>query len=95
MLYAARAPKPSAELDFSLLWLALGLLAVGLVMVYSASIAIAEAARYTGNNGEYYLMRQGIFIVARRRRRHRRVPGADARMAAGRALSLPRSACCC
>ena len=48
MLYAARAPKPSAELDFSLLWLALGLLALGLVMVYSASIAIAEAARYTG-----------------------------------------------
>jgi len=63
MLYAARAPKPSAELDFSLLWLALGLLAVGLVMVYSASIAIAEAARYTGNNGEYYLLRQGIFIA--------------------------------
>lgn len=63
MLYTARAPKPGAELDFSLLWLALGLLAVGLVMVYSASIAIAEAARYTGHNGEYYLARQGIFIV--------------------------------
>lgn len=63
MLYAARAPKPSAELDFSLLWLAMGLLAIGLVMVYSASIAIAEAARYTNHNGEYYLMRQGIFIA--------------------------------
>ncbi len=63
MLYAARAPKPSAELDFSLLWLALGLLAIGLVMVYSASIAIAEAARYTGHNGAYYLIRQGIFIA--------------------------------
>lgn len=63
MLYAARAPKPTAELDFGLLWLALGLMAVGLVMVYSASIAIAEAARYTGNNGEYYLLRQGIFIA--------------------------------
>jgi cell division protein FtsW len=64
MLYTARAPKPSAELDFSLLWLTLGLLALGWVMIYSASIAIAEAARYTGHNGEYYLMRQGIFIVA-------------------------------
>lgn len=64
MLYAARAPKPSAELDFSLLWLTLGLLALGWVMVYSASIEIAEAAKYTGNNGEYYLMRQGIFIAA-------------------------------
>jgi len=63
MLYAARAPKPSAELDFSLLWLAMGLLAIGLVMVYSASIAIAEAARYTHHNGEYYLLRQGIFIA--------------------------------
>jgi cell division protein FtsW len=63
MLYAARAPKPSAELDFSLLWLAMGLLAIGLVMVYSASIATAEAARYTGHNGEYYLYRQGIFIA--------------------------------
>ncbi|MBU2641238.1 MAG: putative lipid II flippase FtsW [Thiobacillus sp.] len=64
MLYTARAPKPSAELDFSLLWLTLGLLALGWVMIYSASIAIAEAAKYTGHNGEYYLMRQGIFIVA-------------------------------
>jgi cell division protein FtsW len=64
MLYAARAPKPSAELDFSLLWLTLGLLALGWVMVYSASIEIAEAAKYTGNNGEYYLIRQGIFILA-------------------------------
>ena len=63
MLYTARAPKPSGELDFSLLWLALGLLALGLVMVYSASIAIAEAAKYTGHNGEYYLLRQGIFIA--------------------------------
>ena len=41
----------------------MGLLAIGLVMVYSASIAIAEAARYTGNNGEYYLIRQGVFIA--------------------------------
>ncbi len=63
MLYTARAPKPSGELDFSLLWLTLGLLAIGLVMVYSASIAIAEAARYTGYNGEYYLLRQGIFTT--------------------------------
>ncbi len=63
MLYAARAPKPSSELDFNLMWLAVGLLAIGLVMVYSASIAIAEAAKYTGGNGEYYLLRQGIFIA--------------------------------
>lgn len=63
MLYAARAPKPTSELDFNLMWLAIGLLSIGLVMVYSASIAIAEAAKYTGGNGEYYLIRQGIFIL--------------------------------
>ena len=63
MLYAARAPQPRAEFDFSLLWLALGLLALGLVMVYSASLAIAEASRYTGHNGEFYLLRQGLFIA--------------------------------
>ena len=62
MLYTARAPKATTELDFTLLWLALGLLCTGLVMVYSASIATAEAARYTGHNGYYYLIRQTLFI---------------------------------
>lgn len=62
MRYSARAAQPGAEIDFGLLWLALGLLGLGLVMVYSASLAIAEAARYTGHNGEYYLVRQGVFI---------------------------------
>ena len=62
MRYSVRAAQPSAEIDFSLVWLAFGLLALGLIMVYSASLAIAEAARYTGHNGEYYLIRQAIFI---------------------------------
>ena len=64
MLYAARAPKVTTELDFSLLWLVLGLLGLGLVMVYSASVATAEAAKYTGHNGHYYLFRQTLFIGA-------------------------------
>lgn len=62
MLYTARAPKVTTELDFALLWLALGLLCIGLVMVYSASIATAEAAKYTAHNGYYYLIRQALFI---------------------------------
>ena len=64
MLYTARPPKATTELDFNLLWLALSLLGIGLVMVYSASIAIAEAAKYTGHNGHYYLFRQALFIGA-------------------------------
>jgi cell division protein FtsW len=32
------------------------------VMVYSASIAIAEAARYTGNNAAWFLMRHAVYL---------------------------------
>ena len=31
-------------------------------MVYSASIAIAEASRFTGNNAAYFLARHGAFL---------------------------------
>jgi len=55
---------PVAEYDRSLLWGALLLAALGLVMVYSASIATAEASRYTGQNSAYYLLRHGVFLVA-------------------------------
>ena len=65
MLYAARAPKtPAGEVDFSLTWIILALLGFGLVMVYSASIAIAEGSRMTGYQGHYFLLRQGIYVVA-------------------------------
>lgn len=63
MLYTARAPKPTGEVDFALLWLILALLGFGLVMVYSASIAIAEGSRMTGHHGHYFLLRQGVFIA--------------------------------
>ena len=49
--------------DQGLLWVTLILLGIGLVMVYSASIAIAEAEKAVGNNSSYYLIRQAIFIV--------------------------------
>ncbi len=55
---------PAAEFDRSLLWGALLLAALGLVMVYSASIATAEASRYTGHNSAYYLLRHGLFLAA-------------------------------
>ena len=52
-----------AEVDLTLLWSALFLLLLGMVMVYSASVAIAEADRYTGNHPAYYLVRHGIFLA--------------------------------
>ncbi len=45
------------EYDRSLVWTALSLLTLGLVMVYSASIATAEAARYTDHQPAYFLLR--------------------------------------
>jgi cell division protein FtsW len=55
---------PAAEYDRSLAWAALLLAATGLVMVYSASIATAEANRYTGNNAAWFLARHSLFLGA-------------------------------
>jgi len=38
------------------------LLGLGLLMVYSSSIAIAEGGRFTGNQPTYYLLRHGLFL---------------------------------
>ena len=56
------AGEPAPEYDRSLAWAALLLVALGLVMVYSASIATAEAGRYSGNNPAYFLLRHGLFL---------------------------------
>ena len=52
----------AAEYDRSLAWAALLLAAVGLVMVYSASIPTAESSRFTGGNSAYFLFRQALFL---------------------------------
>jgi cell division protein FtsW len=48
-----------AEYDEVLVWVVVALLSIGLVMVYSSSIAIAEAGR---GQPTYYLIRHGMFI---------------------------------
>jgi cell division protein FtsW len=48
--------------DASLAWTAGLLLAIGLVMVYSASIAMAEASPYTGGRAWYFLARHAAFL---------------------------------
>jgi cell division protein FtsW len=64
MVPAFDAPRRMpAEVDLTLLWSGLILLLIGMVMVYSASIAIAEAGRATGNHPAYYLVRQGVFLT--------------------------------
>ena len=68
MLYNAAlkspaAQSPAAEFDRTVVWLTALLLALGMVMVYSASIAIAEAGRATGNQPMYYLVRHTVFLA--------------------------------
>ena len=64
MVPALDAPRRMpAEVDLTLLWSGLLLLVLGMVMVYSASIAIAEAGRFTGNHPTYYLIRHGVFLT--------------------------------
>lgn len=57
-----RSSLSADECDASLIWLTLALLGFGLVMVYSASIAIAEGSRMTGHQGHYFLLRQATFV---------------------------------
>jgi cell division protein FtsW len=51
-----------ASIDAGLMWSVLVLFALGLVMVYSASIATAEMARSSGFRSTYYLSRHGLFL---------------------------------
>jgi cell division protein FtsW len=60
---ALKRPRIMPALDGSLLWSVILLLAIGLVMVYSASIATAEAERLTHFQPTYYLTRHGIFLA--------------------------------
>jgi len=59
---APRASRAMLAYDPTLAWAALLLLSLGLVMVYSASIATAEASSYTGYRPWYFLARHALFV---------------------------------
>lgn len=64
MFYTDVRPRAQlAEYDQGLVWAAILLLGLGLVMVYSASIAIAEGSRVSGHQPTYYLMRHALFVA--------------------------------
>ena len=58
-----REPRAMLAWDVSLGWATLLLLAFGLVMVYSASIAMAEASAHTGYRAWYFLARHAVFVA--------------------------------
>jgi cell division protein FtsW len=56
--------RRDTAIDPILVWSAVLLASFGLVMVYSASIAMAEAERFTGFRSHYFLARHGIYLLA-------------------------------
>lgn len=64
MIGALNQPrKAPTEVDMVLLWSVLALLVLGLVMVYSASIATAEGSKAFGHQPAYFLVRHGVFLT--------------------------------
>ncbi len=55
--------RRDSSLDQTLVWSAALLAALGLVMVYSASIAMAEAERFTGFRPGFFLVRHSIYLI--------------------------------
>jgi len=60
---ASRERMNSPSYDQMLLWVTLILLGMGLVMVYSASVAFADASKNFGHQSTYFLFRQAIYIA--------------------------------
>ena len=58
-----RNPRTMLVYDASLAWAAILLLAIGVVMVYSASIAMAEVSAHTGFRAWYFLVRHVLFVA--------------------------------
>jgi len=62
-MLSSRNHISTSPYDQGLMWVTLILLGFGLVMVYSASIALAEADKATGHQSTYFLVRQAVYIV--------------------------------
>ncbi|MDD3353102.1 putative lipid II flippase FtsW [Zoogloea sp.] len=63
---ASRLMRPMGqqrELDLALIWSSAALLLLGLVMVFSASIATAEGSRMFGHQPAYFLIRHAVFLA--------------------------------
>lgn len=59
----AGQPPRIAGFDQVLVWLVIGLLALGLVMVYSASIALPDSPKFSRYSTTYFLTRHAFFLL--------------------------------
>ncbi len=67
-LAGAGRPRSAAlaiaqPVDYALIWVVCGLLSLGVVMVYSASIALPDSARYAHFAPTHYLVRHAVAIA--------------------------------
>ena len=60
MLYSPA--RRESSFDPGLIWSAALLAAIGLVMVYSASVAMASSEKFTGYRASYFLVRHAIYL---------------------------------
>ena len=59
----AGAPSRVQGFDQALLWVTVALLAFGLVMVYSASVAMPDNPKFARYSHDHFLVRHAAFIV--------------------------------
>ena len=83
------------EYDQPLVWVTLLLMLFGMVMVYSASIALPDSPKFANYKNNYFLQRQAMFIVAvdHRRRCSCSASGSRSGSATRRSCSSARWSC--
>jgi cell division protein FtsW len=59
----APASAPVQRIDQALVWLTVGLLAFGLVMVYSASVALPDSPKFARYAHSHFLVRHAVFMA--------------------------------
>lgn len=62
LIFSRKERITAVSYDQGLLWAVLLLLGFGLVMVYSSSIALAEADKMTGHNSTYFMVRHAAYL---------------------------------
>ena len=97
MTQTKAAPVRVLGFDQALVWVTVALLAWGLVMVYSASIALPDNPRFArqGYGPAYFLTRHAASVGDRLHRRAAGLPGADARPGSARRPGSSSPRCCC
>ena len=61
--YTRAAPAPAGGFDEALVWVTVALLAFGLVMVYSASVAMSDNPKFARYGHGYFLLRHVLFVA--------------------------------